>query len=102
MTDDMWRTLVNSYEGLDGKIGPPSIEAITPVVDSNAFAPDGDDDEGMLFVQKIVTEVYIYTDSKQQVFGEHTFQDMVILGNMSKDKLTKLLNRQKRKHEKGS
>lgn len=102
MTDDMWRILVNSYDELDGKIGPPALETI------ETFAPEmnAEDnflaDDDMVFVQKIVTEVYVFTDANNQMFGEHTFQDMVVLGNMSKEKLTKLLNRQKRKREKGS
>ncbi len=99
--DDMWRKLINSYttDLPEDGTGPSTLETITP------FAVDSDDDEDMgddLFVQKVVTEMYIYTDSQNHVFGEHTFQDMVILGNMSKDKLTRLLNRQKRKREKGS
>lgn len=101
MSDEVWRVLVNSYEDLpeDGA-GPPDIEII------QSFAPDPDESkevpEGQLFVQKVVTEMYIFTDSENQAFGEHTFQDMVILGLMTKEKLTKLLNRQKRKREKGS
>jgi hypothetical protein len=59
----------------------------------------GDDE---LFVHKIITEIYVFTDSKNQMFGEHTFQDMVILGTMSRDKLARLLNRQRKKRDKGS
>lgn len=102
MSDDLWRALVNSFDELpsDGA-NAPAMESIEP------FAPDEEEtptplEEGELFVQKVVTEMYIFTDSKNQVFGEHTFQDMVVLGAMSKEKLTKLLNRQKRKREKGS
>lgn len=101
MSEEMWRVLVNSYDALpEGGTGPPDMEVIQP------FAPEPEEEvsppEGQLFVQKVVTEMYIFTDSKQQVFGEHTFQDMVVLGNMSKEKLTRLLNRQKRKREKDS
>lgn len=102
VSDEIWRVLVNSYDDLPANgTGPPAIETLHHVVSEDAvrnFAEDSDD----VFVQKVVTEMYIFTDSQNQVFGEHTFQDMVILGNMSKDKLTKLLNRQRRKRDKGS
>lgn len=104
MTDEkMWRTLINSYTNdVDnyGK-GPPDIEMV------RAFAEDEEQplpDDGIFFVQKIITEVYIYTNREGQTFGDHTFQDMVILGEMSKSKLSRLLERQreKRNKQKGS
>lgn len=96
--DAIWRKLVNSFDELpeDGSKAP-SIETIKPFAEDPKPLTDG-----QVFVQKVVTEMYIFTDVNEQTFGEHTFQDMVILGNMSKEKLAKLLNRQRAKREKGS
>ena len=94
-----WERLINSYSNeVDnyGK-GPPDIEMVTPD-ESNEEMPDPDD--GIFFVQKVITEVYIYTNREGQSFGEHTFQDMIILGEMNKDKLTKLLEKQREKRNK--
>ena len=94
--DKMWRRLINSYANdvdTTGR-GPSELEMIT-----TALMPEPED-EDVFFVQKIITEVYIFTNRKGQSFGDHTFQDMVILGDMTKDKLSTLLERQKAKREK--
>lgn len=95
MSDDLWRNLINSYDDLpeDGESAP----------DLEMYPQEKPQmDKGDVFVQKVITEIYIFTDVNEQVFGEHTFQDMVILGTMSKEKLARLLNRQRRKRQKGS
>lgn len=96
-----WAKLINSYSNnVDeyGK-GPPDIEMVKQFADdNNEEVPVGDDD--VFFVQKVITEVYIYTNRKGQTFGDHTFQDMVLLGEMKKDKLEKLLERQREKRNK--
>lgn len=96
-TDEFdWRALVNSYEGeLPEGYDPPEREMEPP-------PPQAPLQEGEVFVQKVITEMYIFTDVNEQIFGEHTFQDMVVLGTMSKEKLARLLNRQRRKRQKGS
>ena len=100
VSDDMWRVLVNSLDALpDDGTGPPEEESIKPFAE---VTTEDEATEDVFFVQKVVTEMYIFTNSKNQTFGEHTFQDMVILGEMPLEKLTKLLNRQKKKREKGS
>jgi hypothetical protein len=96
VSDDFWREVINSTRGefVDGD-GPPSMEMIEPPAPKPL-------EEDEVFVQKVITEVYIFTDINEQVFGEHTFQDMVVLGPMTKEKLARLLNRQRRKRQKGS
>ena len=93
-----WSKLINSYTNdvdLTGK-GPPDIEMDTPDADDEIPEPD----DGIFYVQKVITEIYIYTDRAGQAFGEHTFQDMVLLGEMKKDKLVKLIERQREKRDK--
>jgi len=84
MADDtIWRRYVNSLPELD---------------------EDGDDAPQMekmakkkktarrkFFVQKIITEVIVYTDIEGQGFAEATNQKLVLLGEMSQGQLNKLL-----------
>lgn len=79
--DKIWRALVNSLPELNEGESAPDIEAIPKKrVGPNKF-----------FVTKIITEVYVYTDVRKHQFSEATFQNLVILGEMSEAKLKKLL-----------
>lgn len=55
--------------------------------------------KGRYFVQKMVTEIYLYTDMEGKMFGQQTFQDLTLLGEMPSEKLIKLIERQRRKHQ---
>jgi hypothetical protein len=88
--DTIWRNLVNSLPDTpnDG-ISAPDIE--------NFKKKSG----RKFYVQKILTEIYVYTDLEDQVFSEASFQDLSILGEMSEAKLKRLLSAaaQRRKKE---
>lgn len=96
-----WQKLINSYSNDVDKYGkgPPDIEMVKEFAEEEESDEEIPDD-GIFFVQKVITEVYIYTNRQGQTFGDHTFQDMVILGEMKKDKLEKLLERQREKRNK--
>lgn len=91
MADDIWRRYVNSLPELseDGDEAPTmeSIPKKKPV--GRKF-----------FVQKITTEIYVYTDIDNQGFSEATFQNLTILGSMSEAKLNKLLKAEARRNNK--
>jgi hypothetical protein len=44
-----------------------------------------------VFVQKIVTEVYIFTDTDAKTYGSGTVQDIVVLGEMDKEAALKII-----------
>jgi hypothetical protein len=50
-------------------------------------------------VQKIMTEVYVYTDMKGMQYGSKTFQDIMILGEMTKDQIDVIVEAKKRKRK---
>ena len=93
MADDtLWRVYVNSLPELDEEgDDAPQMEKIPKK------KPAG----RKFFVQKIVTEVYVYTDLEAQGFSDATFQELTILGEMSEAKLKKLLGAQARKRNNG-
>jgi|ERR1035437_752426 hypothetical protein len=53
-----------------------------------------------IFVQKLVIEVYIYTDVDNFVQGQTTFQTTTLLGEMTAAKLSALIKREKAKRNK--
>lgn len=38
-------------------------------------------------VQKIITEVYVYTDLDNMQYGAKTFQDVILMGEMTKEQI---------------
>lgn len=90
MEDSIWRALVNSLPELEEGDSPPEMEKIVPK------KPAG----RKFFVQKIITEIYVYTDLDKKAFSEATFQDLIIIGEMTEAKLNKLLRAQQRKRNK--
>lgn len=89
--DNVWRALVNSLPEIseDG-VDAPDMEKI-PKKRSGARKFN---------VQKIVTEIYVYTDLQDQMFSEVCFQDLYLLGEMSETKLKKLLAAESKRREK--
>jgi hypothetical protein len=88
--DNIWRALVNSLPETpeDGE-DAPSMEKIPKKRGSRKF-----------FVQKIVTEIYVYTDLQDQKFSEACFQDLYLLGEMTEAKLNRLLLSESKRREK--
>jgi len=79
--DDIWRNLVNSLPALDEGTPAPEMESIVPKRKAAK----------KFLVQKIVTEMYVWTDTQNHLFAEATFQDLYLLGEMTESKLNKLL-----------
>lgn len=93
--DDMWRDIINGLEG-------------PPIDDSEEPKPEKIDTEPMgvkksdqkFFVQKIITEIYVYTDLENQQYGEMSFQDVVVMGEMPAEKMLRLFKKKRRQQEK--
>lgn len=89
-----WKSIINNLKVDDlidgGQIAPPmeEIELEEKVKTSK------------IFVQKLVTEIYIYTDVDNYVQGQTTFQSSTILGEMTAEKLSNLIRREKAKRDK--
>lgn len=88
--DSIWRVLVNSLPEIpeDGT-SAPDMENFKKKSTSRKFR-----------VQKIVTEIYVYTDLQDQAFSEMCFQDLYLLGEMSEAKLKKLLAAETKRRQK--
>jgi len=53
-------------------------------------------------VQKIISEVYIYTDLNNMQYGSKTFQDVVLMGEMTKDQIDNIIETKKRRKRRGT
>jgi len=93
MDDAQWRYFVNNYKGPD----LPSDGAQAPNMENeNKVIKDG---ESPVVLQKIITEVYVYTstNTKELWYGANTIQDVQILGTMRLSEAQKIINAAKRK-----
>ena len=95
LNDEMWRHAMDGPPDLpDDGSGPPELEAIP-----TEYIRDG---ETPVMLQKIVTEVYVYTSLNQDDmwFGTKSFQDIHVLGEMRlADAMTISERRGKRKRK---
>ena len=92
-----WRALINSaYNEIDDLqedgSSPPAIEVIEPKKRGRKAQP-------RFQVQKIITEVIVYTDMSKHQFGEKTFQHIVMFGEMTQGKLEKLIKEEIDSHQ---
>lgn len=92
-----WRTLINSaYNEIDDLqedgSSPPKLELIETKKRGRKPQP-------RFQVQKIVTEVIIYTDTSNKKFGEKTFQHIILFGEMTQNKLEKLITEEIESHQ---
>jgi hypothetical protein len=95
--DNMWREWINNLQAEDlpeDGVVSSDIEHVSKKKIKGIKEP-----EQVLFLQKVVTEVYVFTDMENKSFGQHTFQDLFILGEMSASKVLRILEREKRKRE---
>jgi hypothetical protein len=53
-------------------------------------------------VQKIITEVYVFTDLNNMQYGAKTFQDVVLMGEMTKDQVDTIIENKKKRKRRGS
>lgn len=92
--DDMWRNLINSIDTVSEGNDPPPMENI-----SKKPIRDG---ESPVTLQKIITEVYVYTSSSidDLWYGSQTFQDIQILGQMRLSEAQTLIETAKNKRRK--
>lgn len=84
-SDDFWRKAINDLNASTPEEGdqPPEIENIKnkkPIKDGNR----------KVTVQKVVTQIYVFTDVEGKVYTANTSQKMVILGTMSLSRALKL------------
>ncbi len=86
--DDAIRRMINSIdvEMPDKGTGPPDLEKVGK---EKTVAKRRSSRK--LFVQKLVTEVYIYTDLDGHGVGEVVGQKIYLLGNMTEAKLKRLI-----------
>ncbi len=84
ITSDI-RDFVNRLEGLEEGISAPDIEM---------FPKESDK---VYKVQKILTEVYVFTDIDNMKYGSKTFQDVIVMGDMTQAEVNTLIAKKKRK-----
>lgn len=53
-----------------------------------------------VFVQKIITEVWVYTDIENKNYGQTSIQDITVLGEMDYEDAIKLINIRKNRRKK--
>lgn len=94
MNEELWRNLVNNIPNMPNEgTSAPDMENI-----SKKPIKDG---ESPVTLQKIVTEVYIYTstDIEDLWFGSQTLQDVQILGQMRLSEAMSMIETAKNKRK---
>ena len=84
---DSIRKYVNGLDGLDGIIGAPTMEMF----------PLKEEEPAVFQVQKILTEIYVFTDTHNMKYGSKTFQDIIVMGEMTKEQVEALIAKKRRK-----
>lgn len=92
-----WRTLINSaYNEIDDLqpdgSSPPKLELIEQKKRGRKPQP-------RFSVQKIVTEVIVFTDMDKKQYGEKVFQHIVFFGELTQGKLEKLIAEEIESHQ---
>jgi hypothetical protein len=92
-----WRTLINSaYNEIDdlqeSGSSPPSLETIE-------VKKRGRKKQPRFQVQKVITEVIIFTDMANHAYGEKTFQHIVLYGELTQGKLEQLIKDEIQSHQ---
>lgn len=100
-TNDLWGPFL---EGIPSDIlpdgtGPPAMEFEGPTT-KEAEKLKGK----KVFVQKLITEIWMYTDIEGKTFSHKGTQDIIIAGEMDYEEALKLIegtNQKKRRNSKG-
>jgi hypothetical protein len=91
MPEADWDKLLNGIDfTLPGTQGPPESEKVKSLEVSRMTGRK-------VFVQKIITEVWIYTDSEGKAFGHQGMQDIIIVGEMPYEEAIKMIGERKNK-----
>lgn len=92
-TESSWEYLLHGIDfTLPGTKGPPDME--------NEYISDKlipQKAGRKVFVQKIITEIWVYTDIEGKAFGHQGIQDIIIVGEMDYDEAIKLIGERKNK-----
>lgn len=93
MDDARWRQIIN---GLDAGDLPADGKDAPPIESMKRNIKDG---ESPVVLQKIITEVYVYTstNTKDMWYGSDTLQDIQIIGTMRLADAHKIIATAKRK-----
>lgn len=89
-----WSAFVNSIDSdlPEEGFSPPSMEVIEVKKRGRKAQP-------RFQVQKIVTEVIVYTDMSSKKFGEKTFQHIILFGEMTQGKLERMIAEEIESHQ---
>ena len=77
---NIWKNVINNIESQElpeNGIGPPGIEKISPPPKKTR------DGNTKVYVQRIKTILYIYTDRAGKQYGEQSYQNLSTMGEMS-------------------
>lgn len=86
-TEETWRTQINALKApaINEAIPPPEMEKISKTKPGNWV------------LQRIYTEVWVYTNPEEQIYGSEAFQAVEVGPEVSTEKLLKLLDKRRRK-----
>lgn len=97
--DDGWREIINSLDA------PDLEESTNPKPEEISDTPknvNSKDKDQKFMVHKINTEIYVYTDLQNEQYGEMSFQDVTVLGEMSAEKMLRLFKKKRKQQERDS
>jgi hypothetical protein len=89
---EIWRQWINNLRAGDLPLEgteAPEFESISEETKT--------EETQQVFVQKLVTETYVYTDIEKHVFGSRTFQTAHLLGEMTIKSLSEMLEKERKK-----
>lgn len=89
MQESDWRNIIN---GIDIDL-PSGSDA--PQIEKTGSKEASRMQGRKVFVQKIITEVWLYTDIDGKAFGHQGVQDIVIVGEMPYDEAIKMIGEKK-------
>jgi hypothetical protein len=84
---DSVRAYVNELDELKEGISAPNLEML----------PVEEEDKKLYKVQKILTEIYVFTDTDNMKYGSKTFQDVILMGDMTREDVDTLIVKKRRK-----
>ena len=84
---DAFKDFINGLDfDLPEPVDEPPETALEVVEDKN---------KRKVFVQKVITEVWVYTDTDKKTFGVQTIQDLAVLGEMEFGTLMEMVGKEK-------
>ena len=92
-----WRALINSYDidlPEDGASATKEEEIVPKAPKKRGRKP-----QARYQVQKIITEVLVYTDINSKTYQAPVFQQLVMYGELTQGKLDRLIANEMQQHE---